>query len=130
MTLRVKLEIVPLGDEDRVREIGRLDIFNKGEAAFGHYKYGVIEFDPENNEAGMLRSDILHRRHLGAWELVRKVLQERQKGIEMNDQISTQMAEANKELPWEHKHTDTETEDTYFQTKEDGVQEDQPAQPE
>jgi len=30
MTLRVKLEIIPHGDEDRAYEIGRLDIFNKG----------------------------------------------------------------------------------------------------
>lgn len=30
MTLRIKFEIVPHGDEDRVRELGRIDVHNMG----------------------------------------------------------------------------------------------------
>lgn len=76
MTLRVKLEIVPFGDEERAREIGRFDIFNKGNAWFGHCEYGVIEFEPEKRRAGLYKETILHRRDLGAWKLVHKVLSE------------------------------------------------------
>lgn len=91
MTLRVKLEIVPFGDEDKAYEIGRLDIFNKGSAAFGHYEYGIIEIDPEKKEAGLYQNTVVHRRHLGAWALVSKVLdfkQEQQKG--KSDECSDQ----------------------------------------
>lgn len=41
----------------------------------------------------------------------------------MNDQISTQMAEEHTELlPFQTKPKSDETTETYFQTKEDGVQ--------
>jgi len=74
MTLRVKLEIIPHGDEGRAYEIGRLDIFNKGHIDFGHCAYGVIEQTPE---IGALHDEeIFHRRDLGAWELVRKAIEE------------------------------------------------------
>lgn len=75
MTLRVKLEIVPFGDESRTREIGRLDIFNQGEVprTDGLYNYGVIELTPTR---GWLWSDsVVHERQKGAWELVRNVLE-------------------------------------------------------
>lgn len=72
MILRVTLEVVPFGDEDRVYEIGRLDIFNKGADHFGHWRYGVIEITPK--EGGLYDKDVLHRRHYGAWELVRKAI--------------------------------------------------------
>jgi len=71
MTLRVKLEIVPYGDEEKTYEIGRLDIFNKGRTEFGHCEYGVIEL---TNEPGLYDQTILHRRDLGAWALVLKTL--------------------------------------------------------
>jgi hypothetical protein len=47
VTLRVRIEIVPFGEESRAREIARFDIFNKG----GGPKmcYGVIEMDTERN---------------------------------------------------------------------------------
>lgn len=76
MTLRVKVEIVPFGDEAKAYEIGRLDIFNKGHADFGHCEYGVILIEPEKNEAGLLEKTILHRRSLGSWKLIEKVLKE------------------------------------------------------
>ena len=72
MTLRVRLEIVPFGDEERTREIGRLDIFNMGRHEFGHCEYGVIELS--SKEAGLHTNTVLHRRDLGAWELVRKAI--------------------------------------------------------
>ena len=72
MTLRVKLEIVPHGDEERAYEIGRLDIFNKGESEFGIYKYGVIEL--RKDFGGLHDRYVYHRRNLGAWELLRKIL--------------------------------------------------------
>lgn len=76
--LRVKLEIVPFGDEEKAREIGRLDIFNKGiaypEQSSRYYRYGVIEIDHENNEAGMYVHDVIHAREDGAWMLVRNTL--------------------------------------------------------
>ncbi len=74
MVLRVKLEIVPFGDEDKAREIGRIDIFNKGQ--IGNYEgfcsYGVIQLD-KNNE-GLFDEDVNHVRSHGAWALVHKVL--------------------------------------------------------
>jgi hypothetical protein len=75
MTLRVKLEIVPFGKEDEAYEIGRLDIFNKGRAEFGHAEYGVIELS-ERAAAGLHNNTILHRRDLGAWKLVGKAIAE------------------------------------------------------
>lgn len=74
MTLRVRLEIVKHGDENDVKEISRLDISNIGEAEFGHSCYRVIDFT--KNEEGVYEKKILHRRHLGPWELVRKVITE------------------------------------------------------
>ena len=82
MVLRVKIEIVPFGEEDKAREISRFDIFNKGQAEFGHCKYGVIEIN--KNGAGLWNDEILHRRDLGAEELVRKVLEHRSK-LNKND---------------------------------------------
>jgi hypothetical protein len=77
MVLRVTLEIMPFGEEDKKRQISRFDIFNKGPAEFGHYRYGVIEIN--ENEAGLWSKEVLHRRDLGAEELVRKVLEHRNK---------------------------------------------------
>lgn len=74
MTLRVKLEIVPHGDESRTYEIGRLDIFNKGLVDFGHHEYGVIEMTAKGG--ALHDKTILHRRDLGAWKLVLKALKE------------------------------------------------------
>lgn len=67
MTLRVILQIVPFGDEDRAREIGRLDIFNKGRIGEAH-EYGAINLSPR--QEGLYRDNIIHYREDGAWELV------------------------------------------------------------
>lgn len=77
MTLRVVLQVVPFGDEDRTREIGRLDIFNKGiwdRDDIGRCEYGVIDLFPKH--VGLYSKSVLHFRNLGAWELLRGVLEE------------------------------------------------------
>ena len=76
MVLRVTLEIVPFGDEGEAIEISRFDIFNKGQAEFGHCRYGVIEINKDG--AGLWNDEILHRRNLGAEALVKKVLAHRE----------------------------------------------------
>ena len=72
MTLRVILQIVPFGDEDKTREIARLDIFNKGEFSEGFHHYGVIDLTPK--QEGMFNQDIYHQRQDGPWMLVAKAL--------------------------------------------------------
>jgi len=74
--MRVRLEIVPHGDEGRVREIGRLDIFNKGhlEHAPGICEYGVIELTTRS--AGLHDASVYHLRNEGAWKLVRNALED------------------------------------------------------
>lgn len=76
MTLRVKLEIVPHGDEEAVYEIGRLDIFNMGHIDIGICEYGVIEVAPERGEAGLHRHTLYHPRKDGAWALVKKAIED------------------------------------------------------
>lgn len=71
MVLRVILQVVPFGDEERAYEIGRLDIFNKGPIADAH-QYGVLDF---GSEPGMYSDTLVHFRKDGAWELVRNALE-------------------------------------------------------
>lgn len=82
MTLRVEISIVPFGDEEYKRKLWTFDISNIGRAMFGHCEYSVIEIDNENNKAGQYRKTILHRRNLGAIELVRKFLNSREEMID------------------------------------------------
>lgn len=72
MTLRVRLEVVPFGNEDMAYEIGRLDIFNKGLEPDGMAAYGVIEMDKDSG--GLYPQEVRHLRRNGAWELVLKAL--------------------------------------------------------
>lgn len=74
MVLRVILQIVPFGEEDKTREIGRLDIFNKGRVDGNLCKYGVIQLDP--GQEGLYQDVVYHMRNLSAWELVGTVLDE------------------------------------------------------
>jgi hypothetical protein len=82
MTLRVILQVVPYGEEEKAYEIGRLDIFNKGPATSpdgtslgGHHEYGVIDLSPDG-KPGLYTQTVLHRRWLGAWELVHNAIEE------------------------------------------------------
>lgn len=74
MVLRVILQIVPRGNEDNIREIGRLDIFNKGSTDFeDECEYGAIDLSPK--QEGLYSKTVEHRRKYGAWELVRNAIQ-------------------------------------------------------
>lgn len=88
MTLRVKFEIVPHGDEERVYEIATINISNTGlveDRGFGHqicnYEYEVLQPIPEilvenvtheQSHTGMIGN---HDRRDGAVELIRRVLE-------------------------------------------------------
>lgn len=67
MTLRVRLEMVPHGDESRVREIGRMDIYNDRDLDKEFCAYRVV---------GHGDKEVYHKRKYGAWELVRKIIDE------------------------------------------------------
>lgn len=72
--LIVKLEIHPGGDSSRAREIGRLEIANISELAdVSDYLYKFPSADPFISRAGKVTG---HQRNqpAGAWQLVRKVL--------------------------------------------------------
>lgn len=72
MTLRVIIQIVPFGVEENTREIGRLDIFNKDMKE--QSTYGIL--DLTKGEEGLYVAEVKHWRQDGAWELVRKVVDE------------------------------------------------------
>ena len=75
MVLRVRLEIVPFGDETAIREIGRLDIFNAGHVDAGDLcAYGAIELTPKSG--GLHLDRVYHYRNDGAWKLVSIILNE------------------------------------------------------
>jgi hypothetical protein len=76
MTLRVKLEIIPHGDESRAYEIHRLDISNLGYTEVGQCEYMVLAFDTEGHKAAMLDENIVHQRDLGPWALAHKAIGE------------------------------------------------------
>lgn len=74
MTLRVKLEIVPFGVEEKMYEIGRLDIFNKGYAGLSDLcTYGAI--DLTEGKEGLFDDEVFHNRADGAWQLVKKSIE-------------------------------------------------------
>ncbi len=73
--MRVKIEIVPYGEENKAYEIERLDIFNKGYVAKtgSVCEYGVIHIS-DRNKAGMYTATLHHARSDGALVLLEKVL--------------------------------------------------------
>lgn len=83
MTLRVIVQIVPFGDESRIKEIGRLNISNIGPFEFGHYEYIVKEDKPNPGDDCFREGstyeivdhpNVYHRRHNGFWRLIRSAL--------------------------------------------------------
>lgn len=66
MTLRVIVQIVPFGDESRVRELGRLNISNITEPSAANEYGAVADY--------VVRG---HRRSDGFWALVRSALETR-----------------------------------------------------
>ena len=74
--LRLKLELVPFGDEDHAREIGRMVIANDGKSdhpAFGMYEAWLGPDNYTGKGPRYLRLDG-HLRSQGAWVLVRDLL--------------------------------------------------------
>lgn len=74
MTLRVILQIVPHGDEDQVREVGRLDISNIGYVGFGNHEYTLRPY--VDGERQKVAATVYHRRTEGPWNLVLRALKE------------------------------------------------------
>lgn len=71
MVLRVIVQIVPFGDEEATREIGRLDIFNKRRVTGDLCEYGVI--DLSSPFPGLYSDTVYHLRANGAWTLIQLV---------------------------------------------------------
>ena len=71
MTLRVIVQIVPFGDEEKAYEIDRLDIGNFGLIDYPDTCQYMYKFkkDTEFSKYG-----VEHSRKDGAWALIRKVL--------------------------------------------------------
>lgn len=71
MTLRVRISIVPFGDETKEREIHQINISNLGEANTKECNYG-IELD--EYKSGSYLGRVAHVREQGAITLVYKAL--------------------------------------------------------
>jgi hypothetical protein len=73
MTLRVRISIVPFGDEEKEREIHQINISNLGDTGdkFGECLYGV-ELDKYKTEKYDV--EIAHKRQDGPLELVYKAI--------------------------------------------------------
>lgn len=95
MTLRVTLEIVPHGQEDKKYPIYEVNIHNMGRSMLGDYKYDfeVGEYTDEMGEHGPEKiytvegsGQVHHVRRDGALELARKVIDEHiQTKVEQDD---------------------------------------------
>ena len=72
--LRVKLELVPFGQEKMARPIGQMLITNDGDhpksPAYGNYHVSIM-FENQCYVTGCVKD---HLRSAGAWRLVRKAL--------------------------------------------------------
>jgi hypothetical protein len=74
MTLRVRISIVPFGDEEKEREIHQINISNLGDTGdkFGFYLYGV---EVDKYKTGEYDFKVEHMRQHGALQLVNQVLE-------------------------------------------------------
>ena len=71
MTLRVILQIVPFGDEDKAYEIDRLNISNNGNGLANPDWFDYVT----EHKGRYLKGLVRHKRSDGALVLVRKVLE-------------------------------------------------------
>ena len=71
MTLRVRISIVPFGDEDQEREIHQINISNLADVGLGLCKYGV---EMDKYKTGNYDLNLTHQRQDGPLVLVSKVL--------------------------------------------------------
>lgn len=69
--MRVTVDIIPEGNEDRAREIARLEIWNRDEEPLPICDYGW-EAKLDTHEMP-IRGEVRHRRDLGWYPLVEKV---------------------------------------------------------
>lgn len=73
--LRITVELVPHGDEDRAKEIAQMVIANDGtgDPYLGNYEgwIGADEYTDEPAKFGIIKG---HDRSKGVWELVRLML--------------------------------------------------------
>jgi hypothetical protein len=75
MTLRVTLEIVPFGNEDKKYTISYIDISNQMRGGDSQAEYSAKKFsDGHTLLTESVDGSIVHNRADGAWELVKKVL--------------------------------------------------------
>ncbi len=72
MTLRVRISIVPFGNESQEREIHQINISNLKDWGLGFAEYGV-EVDKYKTDEYDFR--LTHMRQEGALELVAKVME-------------------------------------------------------
>jgi hypothetical protein len=74
--LRVTLEIVPYGVEERKRVIGQLDIANISPGFFPDDESGDYKFEIMTDNSAKVESKFRNwPRRLGAWRLVQAILQ-------------------------------------------------------
>lgn len=78
--LRIKIELVPYGDESKVKQIGQIKIVNDGTGNIdnGNYIFEAKDIDDIGcglaqmyiHKQGMIKN---HNRHNGFWELIKIV---------------------------------------------------------
>jgi hypothetical protein len=73
MTLRVRISIVPFGDEDLEREIHQINISNLASLGLGLWEYGI---EVDKYKTGDYDFKLTHQRQDGPLVLVNKVLTE------------------------------------------------------
>lgn len=73
--IRVRVELVPFGDESNSKEIGQLVLANTGQRLFGECTYeAVLSSDDPVDQQPAIRKSVSHFRKDGFWELLRKIL--------------------------------------------------------
>jgi hypothetical protein len=77
MTLRVRISIVPFGDEEQEREIHQINISNLASLGLGLCEYGV---EMDKYKTGNYDFKITHQRQDGPLTLVYKVLEKLNNG--------------------------------------------------
>ena len=90
--LRITIELVPYGIEDEAQPIARMLVANDGtgNVKFGNYGYAYEYLDREGIDFGILTR---FPRNGGAWELVRKVLNDKYHaaGNELTDLLTERL---------------------------------------
>ena len=80
--IRVRVDIVPYGNEDHSEQIGEMVLANVRDYGFGLCAYDAV-YKVKGDEAPSYVSQIKHQRQGGFWELIRKILEE--DGIDPKD---------------------------------------------